>query len=86
MVNYHDPAVVEKDFRAYIFTAWVRVARRQSESFALAVAVVKLWYTVDGLYMWVWRSARVAPTMYMPDMALTQFDIFQLGVLQSSWV
>ncbi|KAI9432741.1 hypothetical protein H4582DRAFT_2061560 [Lactarius indigo] len=44
MVNFHDPGVILQDSRPW--------AKTLNSFFALAVSVVKLWHTIDGLFIW----------------------------------
>lgn len=52
MVNFHDPVKIARDFCAYPSPpgsgAWT-----QSTCRFFTVSLVKLWHTVDGLFMWV---------------------------------
>jgi hypothetical protein len=54
MVNFQDPAKVAHDFCACHMLCHLAHEHDPNELTDLfTVAVVKLWHTVDGLYMWV---------------------------------
>ncbi|KAF8259727.1 hypothetical protein EI94DRAFT_997547 [Lactarius quietus] len=52
MVDFHNPVVIEKDFCAY--TSWhsSTVSMVYPLNTSLAVAVVKLWHVLDGIFIW----------------------------------
>jgi hypothetical protein len=50
MVNFHDPAVVAQDYSAYAF-AVVSGDRKPNDLVPLIATFVKLWHTLDGVYL-----------------------------------
>ena len=52
MVNFHDPKVMERDARAYDFSAML-YELASIPTPLLIVALSKLWHSVCGIYMWV---------------------------------
>jgi hypothetical protein len=52
MVNFHDPAVVAEDNRAYGFTA-ASGGRNLIDWIFLEVALLKFWHVVDGIFLCV---------------------------------
>jgi hypothetical protein len=53
MVTFHDPAIIALDFCAYIFASNPGTVQSDELVCLFTVAVVKLWHTVNGLYMCV---------------------------------
>jgi hypothetical protein len=52
MVNFHDPAVIEKDFCAYAcdFQPY-SAAQKTHEILLLTAVLIKLWHILIGLYV-----------------------------------
>lgn len=48
MVDFHSPSVIEEESRAYSPLVW---GLDNPLNLTLAVAVVKFWHTLDGIFM-----------------------------------
>jgi hypothetical protein len=65
MVNYRDPAKVARDICTFALSSVSETWRSSSFSIFFTGTVVKLWHTVDGLFMWVFPVTKT----YKPHVA-----------------
>jgi type IV secretory pathway TrbD component len=75
MVNYRDPAKVARDLCACALSSGSRALALIHLTLFFTGTVVKLWHTVDGLYMWVFSVTQTFKFHAAYPL------IFQLGVL-----